>query len=92
MTYKQEGQGPTQKDTTMTRATTESADFLFAVKEHADGTPFVMLEPRTSGLASLGTGFLALNLRKGQTIEDAQRLTEQLNASIKNVSHTRFEE
>ena len=74
----------------MTRATTESADYLFAVKENGDGIPRIVLEPRGSTLAALGDGFLSLELRDGVTMRRAEEIAQLLNDTIIRVSHTRF--
>jgi len=74
----------------MTRATTESADFAFTVKEGATGHPSILLEPRSGGLSAIGDGFLTLVFREGLTLEHAEEIARELNKSIAHVSHTRF--
>lgn len=74
----------------MSTATTDRADFLFAVKEHGDGSLFIMLEPRSTGLPKLGDGFISLELVNGQTIEQAQALAQLLNDQVEQVSYTKF--
>ena len=74
----------------MADATTERADFLFAVKEHADGTPFIMLEPRSGGLKALANSFISLELAEGVSMEQAKALAQHLNDRVEQVSHTKF--
>ncbi len=72
----------------MNKATTESADFLFAVKEHATGTPFIMLQPRHDNLSVVGDGFLSLELREGTSMRQAKEIAQHLNDNIEHVSYT----
>ncbi len=74
----------------MTKAKTDHADFVFAVKEHADGTPWIMCEPRGSGLPGIGDGFLGLTLREGIGIREAEEIAEYLNNRVEGLSHTQF--
>lgn len=74
----------------MSKATTEHADYLFAVKEHRDGSPFIMLEPRSGDLKVLGDGFLTLELAEGTSTQQARELADRLNGAVERVSYTRF--
>lgn len=73
-----------------TKAKTETADFVFAVKEHGDGTPWIMLEARREGLSAIKNGFLGLRLLPGTDIVRAQEIAEFLNDNIESVSCTQF--
>jgi len=66
----------------------EQADYLFAVKEHADGTPWIMLEPRGKQLPVLAAGFLGFDLRPGTSYEQAREVAACLNEHIETVSFT----
>ncbi len=71
-------------------ADTERAKYVFCVKEFADGTPWVVLEPRRSNLAILGDGFLGLELAQGTELKKAEEIADYLNEHIESVSYTGF--
>lgn len=75
----------------MTQAVTERATGLFTVKEHRDGTPFIMVELDAPGLKALQGGFLSLELRNGTSMEQAKALAGLLNAQVGEIGHTRFD-
>jgi len=72
------------------RAETERAEFVFAVKESGDGTPWIMCDPREGGLKALGDGFLGLRLREGTDIKQAEEIASYLNDQIDAISYTKF--
>ena len=74
----------------MSKAKTEHADYIFAVKEYEDGTPWIMLEPSRAGLPVLKNGFLGLTLREGIDKREAEKIAEFLNDRVKSISHTQF--
>lgn len=78
-------------DNPRSQARTERGDFLFAVKEYGDGTPFIAAEPRrlTTTLVG-GSAFLAFNLNLGVTMAQAQGVADYLNKNIDTVSFTIF--
>lgn len=70
-------------------AKTERADYLFAVKEYGDGTPWIMLELRQApDLPCVGDGFLGFDLKEGTDIRRASEIARFLNQTIASVSHT----
>lgn len=72
-------------------AQTERSTYRFTVKEHGDGTPWIMLEPLHGDLSCLVSGFLGLDLAPGTDIRKAQEIAEFLNRHITTVSYTWFE-
>ena len=71
-------------------AQTERGKYRFTVKESANGEPWIMLEPLGETLPLLKNGFISFDLRAGITLDDAQKLTQELNKEITGVSVTRF--
>ena len=49
----------------------ESAEFLFVVRLHEDGAPWVALQPKHKGLATL-QGEIGLNLYRGTSLEGSE--------------------
>jgi hypothetical protein len=76
----------------MTKSETERVQYVFAVKEFGDGTPWIMLEPSGERLGVLGNGFLGFDLRNGTAIQDAEKLAERLRQMVLSVSFTSFPE
>jgi hypothetical protein len=74
----------------MTESRTERAHYVFAVKEFADGTPWVMLEQSGNALAVLGDGFLGFDLNKGTSLQEAEKIARFLHQNIRSVSYTSF--
>jgi hypothetical protein len=72
----------------MDQSHTERGNYVFAVKEFGDGTPWIMLEPSGERLNVLGNGFLGFDLRHGVAIKDAERLAELLRQMVLSVSFT----
>ncbi len=74
-------------------ASTDRADYLFAVKEGADGTPWIMLEPRRQDLEVLRPrrSFLGLDLNPGTSLEEAGKIADYLNHRIRSVACTSFD-
>jgi len=72
-------------------ARTERGDFLFAVKEYGDGTPFIAAEPRRLTTTLIGgDAFLAFDLNPGVKMAQAQSIAEYLNKNISSVAFTVF--
>jgi hypothetical protein len=74
----------------MTKSETERAQYVFAVKEFSDGTPWIMPEPSGEGLGVLENGFLGFDLRNGTAIRDAEKLAELMRELVLSVSFTSF--
>ncbi len=72
----------------MVKSKTERAEYLFAVKEFSDGTPWIMLERRGEGLGVLGEGFLGFDLIEGTSLREAEKIAERLRQSVRSVSYT----
>ena len=67
--------------------TMERGDFLFKVKEHVDGSPFIVLEPFRENLPVFKNGILSFELTKGTTAEQAQELAHILRDTVKYVRY-----
>jgi hypothetical protein len=78
------------KGAAMTQSRTERATYVFAVKERADATPWIMLECSGKGLDVLGNGFIGLDLKEGTTLQEAETLAATLRQNITTVPYTRF--
>ena len=64
----------------------ESAEFLFVVRLHEDGAPWVALQPKHKGLPTL-KGEIGLDLYRGTSLEEAKQLVRFLNSNIKALSY-----
>ncbi len=74
-----------------TKAKTDYARCTFAVKEHADGTPWIMVEPRsTSDIPLLKNGFIGLTLRPGISFKKAEEIARELRENFEGISYTQF--
>lgn len=74
----------------MAESSTDRARYVFSVKEFGDGTPWIMLERGGSSLAVLGGGFLGLELKKGTSMNQAEKIAQLLRRSVQAVSYTSF--
>jgi hypothetical protein len=74
----------------MTQSKTERANYMFAVKEFGDGTPWIMLERSGKGLDVLGNGFIGFDLREGISLQEAENLADILRRNVSAVSYTSF--
>lgn len=74
----------------MTWSKTERADYLFKVSEYGDGTPFISMEPRGSGLRICEEGQILFDLKPDTTIEQAEEFAKLLNKNIEHVGFTAF--
>jgi hypothetical protein len=66
----------------------EFADARFKVYEFGDGEPFIgTLEngPATNTILNATTSFL-MTLQRGTTMDDAERLVDQLNRLVRKIS------
>lgn len=74
------------------KAHTDHADVVFALKESADGTPWIMLEPRGPGLPVLkaGDAHLGLTFREGVSFKEAESLTAEMQSRLQGVSYMKF--
>jgi hypothetical protein len=78
-----------QEHTTMPDA--ERQPYSFEVREHGDGTPWILLVPRNDPLKILGRGLLGFQLPKGTTSARAEEIAEYLRRIISGVSYTPME-
>lgn len=69
-------------------STTERMAAAFTVKEFADGTPFIMAEPRSGGLQTLDGGFFAFDLPPGADEKKAREVAAYLNANVAGIAVT----
>jgi hypothetical protein len=74
----------------MTQSKTERARYVFAVKEFADGTPWIVLERSGKGLDVLGNGFVGLELAESTSLQEAEALAATLRRSVSSVAYTNF--
>ncbi len=74
----------------MTQSTTQRAQYVFAVKEFGDGTPWIVLERSGKGLDVLGNGVFGFELKENTSLRDAERLAELLRDSVTVASYTSF--
>ena len=70
-------------------ADTHSKIYNFKANEYGNGMCFIQLEPMEGDLPCLSKGHLGLDLKPGQTIEDAEELARMLNEKIINVFFTK---
>jgi hypothetical protein len=82
--------GLSSKEAGVTQSKTERARYVFAVKEFADGTPWIMLEQSGEGLDVIGDGFMGFDLKEGTSLKEAEKLAELLRQGITTVSYTSF--
>ena len=73
-----------------TQAKTDHTRCTFTLKEHADGTPWVMVEPYAPGIPALENGFIGLTLRPGVSFEQAKEIVRKLSENFEGVSYTQF--
>ena len=69
-------------------AETNRVKYVFAVKEHLGGEPFIALEPSGGSLEILRGGLLTLDLREGVSLEQARRLAGNMNDRIDGLAYT----
>ena len=73
------------------KARTERGEFLFVVKENADGKPFIFTEPRRQTMPSLKEAFIAFDLPTGMKIGQAQTIADFMNRNLAGMSMTIFD-
>ncbi len=69
-------------------ATTKRAKYRFTVKEFAEGTPWIMLEPLQKGIELPNDGFLGFDLPEGTDFNKAKEIAEYLNRNLSTLSLT----
>jgi len=74
-----------------TKARTEHADCRFRVKEAADGTPWVSVEPGYGKIPAFEDALIGLRLRTGTTLDQAEAIAEFFNANVEGLGFTMFE-
>lgn len=60
------------------------------VQTKADGAPYLAFEPSSGQPSSYSNSLFTLDLRRGASAEEAQRLADQINALVWGVSTTIF--
>jgi hypothetical protein len=73
-----------------TQAKTDHTRCTFTIKEHGDGTPWIMIEQYAPGIPALKNGFIGLTLRPGVTFEQAKEIARELNENFEGISYTQF--
>jgi hypothetical protein len=78
------------RETMSETGSTDRADYLFSVKEYADGTPWIMLEPRRGDLKVLKPqrSFLGFDLHPGTSLEEARKIADYFNRHVPTVTCT----
>jgi len=71
-------------------ATTQRGNYIFTVKEYADGTPWIAMEPSGKAIEFPNEGFFGFDLRKGTNIQRAREIAKYLNNNISELSFTQF--
>jgi hypothetical protein len=72
-------------------AETTRSRFRFTVKEHADGAPWLMLEPLNPRLLpESGDGFFGFDLKPGVSQEQARKLAALLYESVESMTFTKL--
>jgi hypothetical protein len=72
------------------KAKTDHTSCTFTVKEHDDGTPWIMIEFDQPGISALENGFLGMKFRPGITIRQAEQIAEKLCDQFAGISYTHF--
>lgn len=67
---------------------TERSRYVFTVKDFEEGHPWIALEPFDKHLSLLRKGFMGLDLKKGTSLKDAQKIASLLNKNVATVSYT----
>ena len=65
----------------------KAAKYHFRVSEHADGQPWLSLEPMGDHIDILEKGILALNLKEGISLREAKEIAMFLNENIESLSY-----
>ncbi len=73
----------------MTEARTVTGAVLFRVSEHADGTPWISIEPLRH-IPELGKLLVGFNLPPTFDVERAEGVVRYLNSCLEDVSLTFF--
>ena len=74
-------------------SSTERGDYLFTVKEHGDGRPWLMAELRDGeGLSVLGNGFIGIDFRDGVTLDQAEAIVRQMRPIVAGLSYTKLDD
>ena len=60
------------------------------VQTNADGAPYLAFEPSSGRPSSYSSSLFTLDLRRGASVDEAQRLADQINALVWGVSTTIF--
>lgn len=70
---------------------TERGQFAFAVKELANGTPYIVAEPLTRApqISVFDQGRLQFDVPAGTTVEQAQEIADYLSRFITHIGFTR---
>ena len=71
---------------------TDRADYLFSVKEYANGTPWIALEPMRDNLKVLKPqrSFLGFDLPPGTSLEEARKIADYFSRHVRTVTCTSF--
>lgn len=70
-------------------AITKKSKYKFAVKEHADGTPFIAMEPMLENITPSAM-FISFDLPPGTNIRRAEEIAGFLNDNLNQLSLTEF--
>ncbi len=70
----------------------ERSRYVFRVKEAADGTPWIQLEPSGKEITFLEHALFGFNLQPGTNLAQAEKIADFLNNSLTDVGVTLFPE
>lgn len=74
------------------QARTERGKVSFSVKEYADGTPWICVEPEYQPIPALHAAFIGFDLEEGTTLEEAHRIADLMSKRLRQVSMTIFDD
>ena len=65
----------------------ERQDYSFALKDHSKDSFFIACEPMNTNLSILQNGVLCLEINKGISFEDAQKISEYIQKNISAITY-----
>jgi hypothetical protein len=78
----------TQKSRTQSKPESEN-QYSFKVRRLDDGTPWIVLEPRTKNLGTIGRSLIGLDLKLGTSFKEAREVAECLNRYVSAVARVK---
>ena len=75
----------------MTQARTEHGTYRFAVKEDADGSPWLVAEPSGGDMPVLENAFIGFRLYPRTSLDQAYEIARFMNQNLAGMSITLFD-